>query len=204
MKLADRLRAGSLGDVPMCPRRKTAPSSSARAALRAATHDIHERMHRHPGLARLAAGTISRDEYRHLLSRSYGFYAVVEPILGLSGGLTDCLVQDLDELGMTASAVKNLPRCTPPPVEFGRAGIIGARYVLLGASLGGKAMARALVGRNCGSSVLPVRFLTGLGADDWSRFAAGLEASLPDAVSRTRAAKTAVSIFAAYEDWMAA
>jgi heme oxygenase len=169
-----------------------------------ATQDIHERLHRHPVLARLAAGTISRDEYRHLLARSYGFYAVVEPILGLSGGLTDCLIQDLDELGMTAAAVKNLPRCAPPPVEYGHAGMIGARYVLLGASLGGKAMARVLVAREYGSFALPVRFLTGFGADDWSGFAAGLEASLPDADSRTRAAKTAVSIFAAYEDWMAA
>ena len=69
-------------------------------ALRTATHDIHERMHRHPALARLAAGTIGCDEYRRVLARSYGFYAMAEPVLGLSGKLTDCIVQDLVELGM--------------------------------------------------------------------------------------------------------
>lgn len=79
--------------------------SGARMALQKATHDIHERMHRHPALARLAAGTIGCDEYRRVLARSYGFYAMAEPVLGLSGKLTDCIVQDLVELGMTPAAI---------------------------------------------------------------------------------------------------
>lgn len=176
---------------------------SARAALRAATHDVHERLHHHPALSRLAAGTIEVDEYRYVLARSYGFYAVVEPILGLAGHLTSLLVLDLADLGMDAAAVAALPRCALPPVACGHAAI-GATYVLLGASLGGKVMARALAGGACGTSALPVRFLTGTDAGDWTNFARALDANLPDTAARARAAMAAVSMFGAYENWMAA
>ena len=172
-------------------------------ALRTATHDIHERMHRHPALSRLAAGTIGCDEYRRVLARSYGFYAMVEPVLGLSGKLTDCIVQDLVEMGMTPAAIYALPRCAPLAIGPGYAALIGARYVLLGASLGGKVMARAMAGRIGGDAAVPVRFLTGMGENDWKVFAAGLEENLPDAGSRTQAATAATAMFAAYEDWMA-
>lgn len=64
-------------------------------------------------------------------------------------------------------------------------------------------MAPAVADRRCGTAVLPVRSLTGVGADDWGSFAAGLDANLPDSASQTRAAKAAVSVFAAREDWMA-
>lgn len=176
--------------------------TDARSALRTATHDIHERLHCHPALSRLAAGTVDRDEYRRLLARSYGFYAVVEPMLGLASGLTDCLVRDLAEMDVSAAAVGALPRSAPPPIGRGHAEMIGARYVLLGASLGGKVMARAITGRTGGDRALPVRFLTGIGENDWKTFALGLETDLPDSASRARATKAATAMFAAYEDWM--
>ena len=163
---------------------------------------IHERLHRHPGLSRLTTGTVDRDEYRCLLARSYGFYAVVEPMLGLAGRLTERLVQDLTELGVGAAAIEALPRCGLPPIGCDQAELIGARYVLLGASLGGKVMARAIAARTDGHAALPVRFLTGMGENDWKTFAAELEDDLPDAASRTRAAKAAKATFAAYEEWM--
>jgi heme oxygenase len=191
-------------NVPMRPRQRSAPTLSARSALRTATHDIHERLHRHPALSRLAAGTVDRDEYRHLLARSYGFYAVVEPMLSLGGGLTDCLAGDLAELGLSADAIAALPRCAPPPIGCGYVEMIGARYVLLGASLGGKVMARALAGRASGAAALPVRFLTGVSTDDWSRFVVGLDTNLPDAAAQDRAAAAAVAMFVAYEEWMSA
>lgn len=193
---------GSLETLAVRHNRNTATLPSARAALRAATHDIHERMHHHPTLSRLAAGTISGDEYRHLLARSYGFYAVVEPILGLPGRLTDLLALDLCELGLDAAAVEALPRCAAPPVGRGHAEMTGARYVLLGASLGGKVMARALAGGESRDPELPVRFLTGIDASHWTRFAGALDANLPDPASQALAAKAAVSTFAAYEEWM--
>ena len=173
----------------------------SRLALRAATDDIHQRMHQHPGLARLAAGTIGRDEYCRLLGRSFGFYAVVEPVAGLSGRLTDCLVRDLADLGLTAAEVSGLPRCMTLRIADGQPEMIGARYVLLGASLGGKVMAKAIA-RQHGGTALPTRFLTGAGDNDWKGFVAELEAALPDVASRSRAAVAANATFAAYEKWM--
>lgn len=176
--------------------------STARTALRAATHDIHERMHHHPALSRLAAGTIKRDEYRRVLARSYGFYAMIEPALGLARNLTECLFNDLTTLGMTPAAIDDLPRCAPLAVGKGQAELIGARYVLLGASLGGKVMARAMAGRTDGHAALPVRFLTGMGDNEWNIFATDLEKNLPVTALRTRAVTAATAVFAAYEQWM--
>jgi heme oxygenase (biliverdin-IX-beta and delta-forming) len=175
---------------------------NARHELQSATQDVHERLHRHPGLSHLAAGTVDRDEYRCLLARSFGFYAVVEPMLGLAGRLTECLVQDLTELGVDAAAIDALPLCDRPRIGCDPAAMIGARYVLLGASLGGKVMARAIASRNDGRAALPVRFLTGMGENDWKVFAAELEDNLPNAASRTAAAIAARATFAAYEEWM--
>ena len=180
----------------------TVRQSTARTALRTATHDVHERMHCHPALSRLAAGTIGRDEYRRVLARSYGFYATIEPVLGLAGNSTECLFDDLTTLGMTPAAIDDLPRCAPLAVGQGQAEAIGARYVLLGASLGGKVMARAIAGRPDGDAALPVRFLTGTGDNEWKIFATDLEKNLPDTALRTRAAKAATAVFAAYEEWM--
>ena len=175
---------------------------TARNVLQTATHDIHERLHRHTGLSRLAAGTVDRDEYLWLLARSYGFYAVVEPLLDPAGRLTECLVQDLTELSVSAAAIEALPRCGLPLIRRDHAEMIGVRYVLLGASLGGKVMARAIAGRANGHEALPVRFLSGAGENEWKTFAADLEMNLPDAALQTRAATAAKTVFAAYEEWM--
>lgn len=172
---------------------------AARRALRRATQAVHERLHRHPGLARFAAGTIRKDEYARLLARSYGFYAMAEPLAGLSGAKTASLARDLAELGVEA---RLLPICRPVPMVTGRAERIGLRYVLIGASLGGKLMARAN-GARSGAEALPMRFLTSLAAEDWQSFAAGLDAGLPDPLARSRAARAACAAFTSYEEWMA-
>ncbi len=176
--------------------------SAARTALRTATEVIHRRMHRHPGLARLAAGTIGRAEYSRLLARSYGFYAMAEPLIGLPGKGSDCLARDLAELGVSAADIAGLPRCVRLDIGNGHAALTGARYVLFGASLGGKVMAKAMAGRPGDEAALPVRFLTSLGENDWKAFATGLEAALPDASSRIQAVAAATATFAAYEQWM--
>ncbi len=125
---------------------------------------------------------------------------MAEPLLGLAARLTDCLARDMTNLGMTHADVSQLPCCPVMSVGTGQAERIGARYVLLGASLGGKVMAKALALHD---ATLPVRFLTSSGENDWKDFAAKLEANLPDAASRTQATNAAVATFAAYEDWMA-
>ncbi|WP_234387553.1 hypothetical protein [Sphingomonas sp. STIS6.2] len=70
--------------------------------MRTATGDIHERRHRHPVLSRRAASTADRGESRLLLGHTYGFHTVVDPMLGVGGGLTGCLVWGLPEPGLSA------------------------------------------------------------------------------------------------------
>lgn len=48
-------------------------------------------------------------------------------MLGLANGLTDCLVGDLAEMGVSADEIAALPRCSPPPIGRGHAEMIGAR-----------------------------------------------------------------------------
>lgn len=201
--MADTVQSiGIIGAIrPLAPAMSPA-RPAARIALRDATHEIHTRMHRHPALARLAAGTITAAEYRAVLARSLGFYAIAEPVLGLAGRLTDCLAVDLAELGFSPAMIADLPRCAPLAIADTPA-VIGGRYVLIGASMGGKVMARALAARRDGGPALPVRFLTALSQNDWAQFTASLDENLPDAASRNRAAVAAAAIFAVYENWMA-
>jgi hypothetical protein len=51
---------------------------------------------------RVAANTADRDGYRHLPARSYGFYAVVDPMASVGGELAGCLVWDMPEPGLSA------------------------------------------------------------------------------------------------------
>lgn len=127
---------------------------------------------------------------------------MVEPVVGLPGKWTHPLTRDLIDLGMVAEAVPGLPRCAPLIIDEGPSELTGARYVLFGASLGGKVMAKAIAELNVGNESLPTRFLSGSGENDWRQFAAELESALPDASSRERATMAAHAIFAAYEDWM--
>lgn len=73
---------------------------TARATLRAATDDVHERMHAHPGYRALASGGIQADDYRRLLARSYGFYLPIEIELTRGRDRSRRLETDLLALGM--------------------------------------------------------------------------------------------------------
>jgi hypothetical protein len=92
---------GKHPNAPMPARQTSAPTPRSRSALRTATCDIHERRHRHPALSRRAANTADRDGYRHLPARSYGFYAVVDPMPSVGGELAGCLVWDMPEPGLS-------------------------------------------------------------------------------------------------------
>jgi hypothetical protein len=69
-----------------------------RNALRAATRGAHERLHRHPGLAAIAKGTISRFDYCKVLTRLLGFHIPFELALGLLPERSVWLRADLQSL----------------------------------------------------------------------------------------------------------
>lgn len=80
------------------------------------------------------------DKYRGILQRFLGYY---EPIEARLRGFEDrgkCgwLRSDLSALGMTATQIGELPRCTELPTVTNRAEVLGCSYVLEGATLGGR------------------------------------------------------------------
>ena len=115
-----------------------------RTRLQQATRDVHERLHHHPGLAAVAAGTISVTDYRRLLERLWGFHAAFETLLAdaAAQGLlvselaerrrSHWLEQDLATLGVSRSGVEALPQCRTLRRPGSAAELLGALYVVEG------------------------------------------------------------------------
>ncbi|WP_010216781.1 biliverdin-producing heme oxygenase [Sphingomonas sp. PAMC 26621] len=174
------------------------PRPDLRFVLRDATDTIHQRMHRHPGYARAADGSIGRGAYRNLLARSFGFYAPVEPLAGMNGQASARLVNDLLLLGLSREAIAALPQCPPLAIGGTMPERLGAAYVLAGAALGGQVMARAL------PRTFPTRFLSGDGieAGRWRGFVQTLEATCTGVDQRAAATRAAITTFTTFERWM--
>jgi heme oxygenase (biliverdin-IX-beta and delta-forming) len=131
-------------------------SGSARFTLRAATHGVHMRLHRHPLFAALADGVISPPSYRELLIRLYGFHAPLETLLvkAVSTASIDLQMQrrlraarlrsDLQDLGVDQVAINRIPLATAMPNLSTTGRTIGALYVREGSTLGGRILARRL------------------------------------------------------------
>ena len=133
------------------------PSSGAiRDELRHATADIHDGLHRHRGFALLMRGRLAMPAYSALLARLYGFHYPLERKLGagphgLAGPIdlaarekSHLLRADLTTVGMSQQAIDALPLCGALP-DLGSTGhIVGCLYVVEGAGLGGRVIARRL------------------------------------------------------------
>ncbi len=183
---------------------KTRPT--ARATLRAATDDVHERMHAHPGYRALASGGIQADDYRRLLARSYGFYLPIEIELTRGRDRSRRLETDLLALGMTPEGIEALPFCTALSPLDSHPKALGAAYVVEGAALGGLTLARALL-RNSAGVAPPAAFLLGDGENGgrrWQSFIAELEEDLSDMVELEAAVQSARDTFETFETWMGA
>jgi heme oxygenase len=187
--------------------RRAAPArASARATLRAATDDVHERMHAHPGYRALASGGIQTDDYRRLLARSYGFYLPIEVQLTRGRDRSRRLETDLMALGMTPGSIEALPFCIALPPLDSLPKVLGAAYVVEGAALGGLVLARALISNSSGVAP-PAAFLLGDGENGgrgWHHFIAQLEEELSGTVELETATQSARVTFETFEAWMAA
>lgn len=156
----------AIGPLP-CPRR------SVRDALRLATDAIHQRLHRHPVLQRLADGSISRSDYVALLRRFLVFHELIEE--SLRGGpdlathdidlaercRSPLLRRDLTALG--APAMTAPPALQGPRIPGSAAAALGYLYVSEGSRLGGLALARSLDGLLAPGSAAGRSFLLGYG-----------------------------------------
>lgn len=176
------------------------------AALRIATHDVHQRLHRHRGFAAVQDGTIDRAAYARLLRRLFGFHRAFEIAADLPPQRSLRLGDDLAALGDGGAASGPIALCSSLPVFAGSADILGGRYVVEGSALGGRGLARhldTLLGAQASDGR---RFFAGNGVDTgavWRDYLARLAQAAPDPVARRRVIAAAIATFAAFETWLA-
>ncbi|MBG0797772.1 biliverdin-producing heme oxygenase [Methylocystis sp. L43] len=181
--------------------------ASVREALRAATRETHQRLHRHSGLSAAARGAIGLDDYRQLLMRLYGFHLAFENThasamqkLGfIASSRAELIALDLAALGIMRFDVCRLPQCAALRQPSSEACALGALYVVEGSALGGALIAEALA---------PVvgearRFFLGGPSrlEVWPGLLARVETLAPG-VQQARAIDAAVETFRIFEEWM--
>jgi heme oxygenase len=168
---------------------------SARAALRAATAEDHERVDRL--FSRLDLG--SDADYRLFLTAQAAAHLPVEAALDASGIMafvpnwperrrSDLLLADLAELGIDP------PVAVPSPPLDEEPAILGATYVLEGSRLGGAFLKRGLAAH------APCRFLSApQEAGAWRKLLAKLDESLYEPARVEGACETARQVFKRFE-----
>lgn len=185
--------------------------ASARFALREATGAVHERLHRIPAFASLAAGRLDRAGYAALLRRLLGFHDPVEAALTapLAARLAPWTWQRAHLLRADLAAVgfagpdRALPRIVPP-ARLGEAAALGSLYVIEGSTLGGRHLARQLdavlgTGTAAGRSFLQAGGTAG--RLRWGAFCAELDAVGADPACLAAMIDAANDTFALYELW---
>jgi heme oxygenase (biliverdin-IX-beta and delta-forming) len=176
-----------------------------RESLRTATSEIHQRLHQHRALAAIAAGQISLADYRSLLQRLLGFYAPLELALGLEPERSQRLHADLDSLA-PSNGNSPIPMCPSVPRFKNHAQRLGARYVIEGAALGGRQLAKgldSLLGRETPVGRL---FFIGRGTSSghaWRAFLSELATLEADTASHDSVIEAACDTFGVCEDWLA-
>lgn len=191
--------AGALDEV--CP-----GGLSTRQALASATREVHERLHRHPGLAAVQSGSIDRPGYARLLGRLYGFHEPFEREGRLVPTRSIWLESDLTAFGTGPAQQAALPRCRGFPDLSSDEAMLGALYVVEGSGLGGATLARRLEGL-VGHGVLDGRrFFSGHGSrtgDAWRAYLLRLSNASPASEVRATIVATALATFALFEQWIA-
>jgi heme oxygenase len=116
--------------------------------LKVETRPSHDRIELAFDLERRIA---TRDSYKNLLERFYGFHRAWEQAAAPVAGnrefferrcKTHLLVQDLHALGMTQDEIISLPQCRSlMPLPSSQA-VLGSMYVIEGSTLGGAIISR--------------------------------------------------------------
>ena len=176
-----------------------------RQTLRAATHDIHERLHRHPALAAVQDGTIDHVAYRRLLARLYGFHIGFERAARIKPERSVWLEMDVAALGINPEQLAAQPLCRGFPALALPEALLGALYVVEGSALGGVTLARGL-DRLIGVGVLDGRrFFTGHKSETgsaWRAYLRRLSATPHSAEQQATIIATATATFALFESWL--
>jgi heme oxygenase (biliverdin-IX-beta and delta-forming) len=167
---------------------KTRPATSERLAvvLRRATAETHQAVERLPLMTRLTSPTVTREDYLEYLQALADVYAALE--VSLLDALDEETRNDLGVRRKLPSILEDLaeqgrprvPRASVQIVPTGSSAALGGLYVLEGATLGGRVIAKHL--RRClGPALGSAGFLDFHGEHSsaaWKRFASILD-SLP-------------------------
>lgn len=191
----------------------------ARMELRAATVEAHERLHRLPAFASLAAGVLDRRGYVRLLARLHGFHGPIEAVIArgfeadpIGRSLREwrrapLLRSDLIHLGLDEAQIGRLPRAAFPMDRVSPAAAMGFLYVVEESALGGRQLARAL---DCllPSGTVDGRSFLLAGTDrnhvGWRDVCAAVETCGIDKHARVEIAAAAVDAFGRFERWFEA
>lgn len=182
-----------------------APAPNLRDLLRASTSEVHERLHRHPGLAAVQSGTIGRAAYTALLCRLYGFHRPFEVAADLLPVRTIWLERDLIDLGVDSKSQAALPRSLALPAQASAEYLLGARYVVEGSALGGRGLARQLDGLLGHGVTAGRRFFTGHGLETgeaWRTYLDQLWNAPTGLAAQTQIVAGATRTFAVFEQWL--
>lgn len=169
--------------------------------LRIATHDVHDRLHRHPVTAPLISDDLTPGHYIGVLKAFYGFYGPCEARLGPSpfASRAAWLARDLTWFGIDPDTV---PTTTDLPALDRADAVWGYHYVSEGSALGSRVISRGLRNSLSVSAETGGRFFEAYGETTgtrWRRFRALLTArtEYPDAVI-----DGACATFSALEQWL--
>jgi heme oxygenase len=173
--------------------------------LRAATREIHARLHLHAGFLSIQEGRIDRVAYRALLLRLYGFHLAFEAAAGIASVRSGWLADDLTVLNAGGTTLAEAARCkdlAPFDTPMRR---LGALYVVEGSTLGGRQLARNLDPLLGATVSAGRRFFLGRGADTtkaWNALLARMTSSARTSAERKETVEAAVGTFAIFEQWL--
>jgi len=198
------LKAAPIGEMIPLHMATGRAAPSLRLELRAATQDVHDRLHRHVGFAAIQDATIGLAGYQDLIVRLYGFYVPFEAAVAIEPDRSNWLAGDLEALGLKRP-LHAVPKCWHVPRLDSAHLRLGALYVTEGSALGGRDLACGL-DRLLGKGVTEGRqFFIGRGAgtgEAWKGYLAQLSAAPPEPSARAEIIRGAVETFAAFEHWL--
>lgn len=188
--------------------------ASRLAHLRAHTKTAHHSIETVPAFARLMEADLRRSEYEAVLLAMHAFHVAAEPEIAmaleglreaqslLDGHRLRALSDDLAILGVAPT------RARPAPLPLAtRSEALGALYVVEGASLGGRVIARHIASSLALAPGYGASFYGGLTADmarsRWARLCAVLDDTAID-IALDELALGARKTFDALERWMRA
>jgi heme oxygenase len=178
--------------------------------LRAATGASHKSLEERMPFMR---PELDQALYIRLIQAYYGFYAPLELLISCvaAGSQSDgqrqkvpALVRDLTALGLSASDIQALPLCSDMPSINNAHQLLGTRYVIEGATLGGQVLRRVIKDKLGIQADSGAEFLDVYGRDTgplWKAFLQQL-AEAEDPQYHPQIVEAACATFICFERWL--